>query len=464
MTEFYTPEAEQVLLGSLLVNNDSLDQVGDFLTAEHFCDPVHRRIFEGITGRVAKGHLASPVTMKMALANDEGLKELGGPSYLARLAGAGVGPHSVRHYARAVVTDASRRLLSDMAFQAQEGLSGGAEPQEVALRLMHALQTLPESADEESSVSLLKAMTEAVADAREVYEGKRTFFKTGIRALDEILKGLAPGDFCLLGGATSMGKTSVALEIAKNAAFRGGQGVAFVSLEMTHRELATRIASSFSRVPYSALRDAGNMSEKDFRAWSEGALQAAQGALRIVPKHVRDVPAIHAACRRINREFGPGAPLSLVVIDYVQLARAMGGKRYEMMTEVSIQMKHMAGMLGVPVIGLVQLSRDIGYRDDKRPMLSDIKETGQLENDADQVIFCHREEYWLEREGPKLDKNGSVSVDAQLDWEADMAACKNKVELIVRKNRHGRLATAMVGCHLPTARFWDLAAQEEMAL
>ncbi|MBR9765909.1 MAG: AAA family ATPase [Rhodobacteraceae bacterium] len=462
--EFYTPEAEQQLLGALLTDNGKLAMVGDFLLPEHFHDPVHRRIYEVIRGRVAKGHIASPVTLKMAMEGDEGLKELGGARYLAKMAGASVASYALRDYARVVVQDAARRTLRDAAQGAMSGLSGGGEPQEVALRLLHALQSLPEDAGQESSVSLGRAVIEAVTEAKEIYEGTRSFFKTGIRALDQVLKGLAPGDFCLIGGATSAGKTSLALEIAKNSAFRGGEGVAFVSLEMTHQQLATRLASSFARVPYAALRDAGSMSEKDFRTWCEGAQETAKGNLRIIPKHVRDVPAIHAACKRVDREFGDHVPLSLVVIDYVQLCRAPGAKRFEQMTEVSIQTKHMAAMLGVPVIGLVQLSRDLGHRDDKRPGLSDIKETGQFENDADQVIFCHREQYWLERKGPQLDRSGQVTMEAQADFEADMAACRNRVELIVRKNRHGQLATAEVGCHMPTARFWDLQAQEEMPL
>lgn len=257
-----------------------------------------------------------------------------------------------------------------------------------------------------------------------------------------------------------MGKTSLALEIAANVALKQGKGVCFVSLEMTKEELATRMASSISRVPYASLRSASDMSEGDFRKWVEASRQVVDGNMHIVPKHVRDIPGIHAAARKVQRMMGD--KLAIVIVDYAQLVRAAGKGRYEQMTDVSIGIKHMAGMLGVPVIALCQLSRDIGQRDDKRPQLSDIKESGQFENDADQVIFCHREGYWLQRQGPKLDKAGAVSDKAKLEWEADLQACKNTMELIVRKNRHGRLGTAQVGFHDATGRFWKLGERDDV--
>tara|TARA_R110000868_G_scaffold237132_9_gene491628 strand:- start:34691 stop:36091 length:1401 start_codon:yes stop_codon:yes gene_type:complete len=457
--------AEQQLLGAIITNNQSLDMVGDFLAAEHFADPVHADIFRKLQGRIGKGHGAGVTAMRLAMEGHEGLNELGGARYLVRLAASSVAGHAVRDYAAMVVQDAARRTLSQLAQDAQSGLVEGNEPHEVASRLLHGIQSLPEAVGQESSVSLMSAVTDAIREAVDMHAGKISFLKTGIRALDDVIKGLAPGDYCLLGGATSAGKTSVALEITKNVAFRGGQGVAFVSLEMSERELATRISSSFSRVPYASLRDAEGMSDQDFEKWISGAQQAAMGAMRIIPKHVRDIPAIHAACKRAARELGDGAPLSLVVIDYVQLCRGQGKDTVSQMREVSIQTKHMARMLGVPVIALVQLSRSIGHREEKRPFLSDIKETGQFENDADQAIFVHREHYWLNHQGPDLDpKTGRITEDAQRDWAADLAATENKIELIVRKNRHGRLATAEVGCHMPTGRFWDLKNQEEMPL
>lgn len=450
-------EAEQQVLGALLTNNALFAKVGDILKPEHFFDPVHADIYRVVTARITKDHLASPVSIRPALEAHEGLKQLGGPAYLARLAGSAVSSFAVEDYARLVVGEWIKRQIIKLTEDAQTGLL--AEPVgEVILRLQHGLYALPQGEEGASSISIVKAMTDAVMQANEAYQGNARFVQTGIPALDRIIKGLAPGDFMLLGGATSMGKTATALEIAHNVGLRG-EPVAFVSLEMTPEQLATRLASRNSRVPYSDLRDAASMEEQTFRKWVEGAKTLQQVGMRIIPRHIRDIPAIHSACKRAAMEMGK--PLSLIVVDYAQLVRGQGKTRYEQMTEVSIGFKTLGGMLGCPVIGLVQLSRDIGMRDDKRPQLSDIKETGQFENDADQVVFCHREEYWLRRSSPKIGKDGTVSVSSQAEWEADIARHRNKMELIVRKNRHGRLATAEVGFHDATNRIWSLDGQQE---
>ena len=456
---FHNIEAEQAVLGAVLVDNRALDQVGDLLITDFFADPVHQRIYDLAAGRIRKGHLVSPITMKMDLESDEGLRALGGPAYLGRLAGAAM-VSGVREYAKLIVEAAARRALHTAALQAGERLRIGEDSQTVKMAVLHALQSLPEGMADQSSYSLAMAMTEATEQAVKAYHGQSSLLKTGVTVLDHVIRGLAPGDFCLLPGATSMGKTSLALEIASKVAYRG-QGVAFVSLEMDRQQLATRMASAISRVPYTDLRDPSEMPEEDFRKWIEATAKVAEGSMRIIPRHVRDIPAIHAAVSRAGLDF-KGGKADLVVIDYAQLVRGQGKGRYEQMTEVSIGLKHLAAMLAVPVIALCQLSRSIGDRDDKRPQLSDIKETGQFENDADQVVFCHREGYWLQRQGPRLDKAGQITDQAKTEWKADLAAVQNVMELIVRKNRHGRLATAEVGFHDATGRFWDLKKQHEI--
>jgi replicative DNA helicase len=302
--------------------------------------------------------------------------------------------------------------------------------------------------------SLLCGMMDAVAR-----RGALPGVTFGFRGLDRMTGGMRPGQFVVLGARPSMGKTSLALEIAGNVAVDQRKGVAFVSLEMQRQDLAARMAAARSRIEYMDLRDAGAMPEDDFRKWVMAGQAIADAPMRIIPKHVRDIAAIHAAVRRAKRELGD-AGLHLVVVDYAQLIRAPGRERLQQMTEVSIGLKTIAGMLDVPVIGLVQLSRDITHRDDKRPQLTDIKETGQFENDADQVIFCHREAYYLERQGPKADKGGKITIEAQADWDADLRRTRNVMELIVRKNRHGKLATALVGFHAPTNRFWKLGESD----
>lgn len=446
--------AEQQVLGAILLDNALFDRVSDVLTVEHFLDPVHARIFQICAARITKGHLASAPALAPIMQDDDGLKQLGGPGYLVRLAGSAVTPQLVRDYAKLVAEHSCRRALTEAAQDAVRRLQAGDDAAEARAALQQALYALPEDAGLESSVSLATAATKAMTQANEAYQGAVSFLKTGIEPLDKVLKGLAPADFMLIGGTTSMGKTSLALEIASNVALKQQKPVGFWSLEMTDDQLATRMASAVSRVPYSALRDAGTMDETDFRKWVDASVEIAAAPMRIVPRHIRDLAAGHAAMRRIKREFG--GKLDLVVVDYAQLVRGSGKDRYQQMTEVSIGLKALGGMLECPVIALVQLDRKIGERDDKRPHLSDIKETGQFENDADQVVFCHREAYWLERQGPKVGRDGQISEQARIEHEADLKAMKNVMEIVVRKNRHGGLATARVGFHDATNRFWTL--------
>jgi len=452
-------EAEQRLLGAILCNNDVFDMVSDIIEQEHFLDPVHARIFQISKTRIVRQHLVSPVTLRHTLEGDAGLTELGGPQYLVRMAGIACSKVEVRDYAKIIVEGAVRRRLAEASTEALSSLDGGGEADEVRAGLLHALYALPEGHSEQSSVSLLKAVTKSIEQANEAYQGNTTYLKTGVPALDAIIKGLGPGDVMLLGGATSMGKTSLALEIAGNVSIKQRKHVGFWSLEMSDDQLATRLQSAYSRVPYAAIRDAGTMDEDDFRKWVDAGREISTAPMRIVPKHIRDIAAGHAAMRRVKRELN--GKLDLAIVDYAQLIRGTGKSRFEQMTEVSIGLKTLAGMLECPLIALVQLSRTIGERDDKRPQLSDIKETGQFENDADQVVFCHREGYWLERQGPKLDKSGQITNEARNDWEADLRNVKNVMEVVVRKNRHGRLATAQIGFHDATNRFWELSGDPD---
>lgn len=455
---FANVEAEQQLLGAILTDNSALALVGDMVRPEFFADPVHQRIFEASVSRINSGLLASPVTLKMDMEADTGLRDLGGPAYLARLAGSAVAIRACRDYAKIIIEAAARRALSDSFRDGQAMLESGSSAAEVKTALTVALKGL-ETGSEKSNYSLLAAASSMLNELLQHYQGKAEYLRTGVAALDKVIRGLAPGNVCLIGGATSMGKTSLALEIAMNVA-RQGKGVVFVSLEMSKEELAGRIASSMSRVAYAEMRDAAAMEEDDFRKIIEAAKTVESWPLHIVPKHVRDIDAIRAASAKAALGF-PGGKPELVIVDYAQLVKGPGKDRYEKMTNVSIELKDMAERLAVPVMPLVQLSRDIGRREDKRPQLVDIKETGQFENDADQAVFCHREAYWLERQGPDVNKSGDITPEARNEWLADLKAVENRLELIVRKNRHGRLATAEVGFHLPTNRFWDLSGEQE---
>lgn len=453
----HNTEAEQQLLGAILSQNGLIDRVADVLRPEHFFDPLHGKIYQICQARIAANMIASPVTLRSILGTDEGLQQVGGAQYLVRMAGAAISSFAIREYAGIILDAAARRDLIRAQEDGVSKLRSGADVSVVQQDLIAALTALPEAQGAESSVSLLKAMTNALTQINEGYQGNVTFLKTGIDTLDAVLRGLGPSDYMLIGGATSMGKTALAVSIALNVARAGGK-VGFWSLEMTEEQLAMRMASSVAGVPYSDLRDASTLSEAAFRRWAKAAESINKAPMRIVPKHVRDISAGEAALRRIKRELGG---LDLALIDYSQLVRANGKTRYEMMTEVSIRSKALASALGCPLIGLVQLDRSIGERDDPRPGLADIKESGQFENDADQVVFCYREDYYLMRKGPRVSKDGSISTEATVDFEAKLAECRNKMQLLVRKNRHGRIADAEVGFNAATNRFWRIGDQQE---
>ena len=453
-------EAEQQLLGAILNDNLAYHRVADVLRSDHFHDPVHGRIFDIAGKRIFGGHLVSPVTMKLTLEGDEGLKELGGPAYLARMAGSAISSAAVGEYAKIIIEAAARRALAEALQDGQKRLSEGVDSLEAKMALLTALQEMPDSGGA-SSYSLLKSVVDSTEAALADYQGKSAYLQTGLPALDGILKGVGPGNYCLIGGAPSMGKTSLAVDIACNISANPEKGVVFVSLEMSKEELANRIISRASRIPYSAIRDAGTMSEDDFRKWLESSQAVSKAfAMKIVPPHVRDIPAIYAAVNRAALDL-PGGKPGAVILDYAQLVRSSAKGRYEQMTEVSVQIKQLARQLNCPVFPLVQLSRDIGKREDRRPHLYDIRDSGQFEQDADQAVFCHRESYWLERDGPRADKSGKLTEEARSEWAGQIERWKGKMEIIVRKNRHGRIGTAEVGFHEPTNRFWRLGDEQE---
>ncbi len=442
-----------MLLGAFLCNNETFLKVDNYLKEEHFFDPVHQRIFAIIAARIRKGHLADPYILKAALQDDAGLKELGGPPYLVRMMGASISAYAVKDYADTIIELAAARKVRQIAEQAILEIDDNQSAHEVQARLALAVVSLPEGEGESSAVSMANAVMKSADGLMQARSGEKVFLTTGIPAIDRIIKGLGVGDYCLIGGATSMGKTSLALEIAKNVA-EAGKKVAFWSLEMEPDQLSARITSAYSSIPYETMRDAANAEDDDVRKWLIAAKKTGQLPITIIPKWIRDVGAGMSAAQRVKRTFG--GHLDLLIVDYAQLVKFAGKGRYEQMTEVSISLKAMAGLLGCPVIALVQLNRPDQNRADKRPQLYDIKESGQFENDADQVLLCYREFYWIEAEGPKRNRDGQVTVDARADFEAEMKRTWPLMEVFVRKNRHGKKGMAQIGCDMSTNRFWRL--------
>ncbi len=472
-------EAEQALLGALLVNNEVHARIEDILQPEHFYDPVHRRLYEIIDQRIKSGALASPVTVKPFVEDDPGLAELGGPAYLARLAGASISIFAARDYAEMIRDLALRRELialgTDLADQARR-IEVGDEAEGLITEAERKLYALAEKGHvARGFVSFAQALREAVDVAHAAYrrDGHLAGISTGLRALDDKLGGLHKSDLLILAGRPSMGKTALATNIAFNIARNhrteiddhgnrktvAGGVVGFFSLEMSSEQLAARILSEAARVPSDRIRK-GTMDEEEFRR----LIRAAQ-ELEKSPLYIDDTPAltigqIAARARRLKRTHG----LDVLFIDYLQLARPSSSRpsdgRVQEVSEITQGLKAIAKELDIPVVALSQLSRQVESREDKRPQLSDLRESGSIEQDADVVMFVFREEYYREREKPSESDH-----DAFLKWQQIMEQVHGKAEIIIGKQRHGPIGTVELAFDGTFTRFYDRAPEgyEEIA-
>lgn len=459
-------EAEQQLLGAILTNNDIYDRVAAIINPKHFYDPVHARIFEISSARIAKNNLASPVTLKAFMEDDEGLQELGGPAYLARLAGAAISAFAARDYAQMIYDLAVRRDLivlgRDISAKAAK-VDVASEPKEQIVEAEQALYKLAEQGTSDTGFqSFLKAVTDAVNIANAAYqrEGGLAGISTGLVDMDKKLGGLHSSDLLILAGRPSMGKTSLATNIAFNIAKAykkgikpdGSEGaieggvVGFYSLEMSAEQLAARILSEASEVPSEQIRR-GDMTEAEFRRFVDAAK-----ALEACPLYIDDTAAIPIAqlaarARRLKRTHG----LDVLIVDYLQLVRGVAENRVQEIGEISMGLKAIAKELNIPVVALSQLSRQVENREDKRPQLSDLRESGSIEQDADVVMFVFREEYYKEREKP-----GDHDLEAMAKWQEEMERLHQRAEVIIGKQRHGPIGTVDLSFEGRFTRFGNL--------
>ncbi len=468
-------EAEQQLLGAILTNNDVYDRVASIINSSHFYEPVHQRIYEIAASRIAKNALASPVTLKAFMEDDEGLKELGGPAYLARLAGAAISSFAARDYAQMIYDLAIRRELirlgEDIAAKAAK-VDISSDPKEQIVEAEQQLYKLGEAGQVDSGFqSFLKAVTGAVQNANAAYQrgGGMAGISTGLIDLDKKMGGLHPSDLIILAGRPSMGKTSLATNIAFNVAKAYKKGlkpdgtegaidggvVGFFSLEMSAEQLAGRILAEAAEISSHTIRQ-GDFQEDEFRR----LVQAAKD-LEACPLFIDDTPALPisqlaARARRLKRTHG----LDLLIVDYLQLCRGMSDNRVNEIAEISMGMKAIAKELNIPVIALSQLSRQVESRDDKRPQLSDLRESGSIEQDADVVMFVYRGEYYKEREKP-----GDHELDKIAAWQEEMDRLHGKAEVILGKQRHGPIGTVELSFEAKFTRFGNLVQkwQEDTA-
>ncbi len=460
-------EGEQQLLGAILTNNEVYDRVSSLVKAEHFFDPVHQRIFERMAARIQKNALASPVTLKPFFEDDPGLKELGGPAYLVRLAGAAISAYAARDYAQMIYDLAVRRELiglgKDIAARAGK-VEVDSEPREQIIEAEQRLYKLGEQGVAERGFqSFLKAAVEAVNVANAAYQrgGGLSGISTGLVDLDRKLGGLHPSDLLILAGRPSMGKTSLATNIAFNIAKAYKRGrlpdgtdgtidggcVGFFSLEMSAEQLAARVLSEASKVPSEQIRR-GDMTEIEFRRFVDAAKE-----LESCPLYIDDTPALPisqlaARSRRLKRTHG----LDLLVVDYLQLLKgSKTDNRVQEVSEITQALKAIAKELNIPVIALSQLSRQVENREDKRPQLSDLRESGSIEQDADVVMFVYREEYYLSRMEPEPGSAGHS------EWMQKSERAHAKAEVIIGKQRHGPIGNVELSFEAEFTRFGNLA-------
>ena len=469
-------EAEQQLLGAVLTNNDLFDRIAQILRAEHFYDPVHARIFETAAARIAKNNLASPVTLKAFLEDDAGLAELGGPAYLVRLAGAAISSFAVRDYAEMIYDLAIRRELIDVGNEIAAKAARvdvQSEPKEQIVEAEQKLYALAEQGQTEQGFqSFLTAVTDAVKVANAAYqrEGGLAGVSTGLIDMDKKLGGLHRSDLLILAGRPSMGKTSLATNVAFNIAraykkgitASGEEGaidggvVGFFSLEMSAEQLASRILSEVAEIPSNQIRR-GDFTESEFRRIVDAAKE-----LEAAPLFIDDTPALPisqlaARARRLKRTHG----LDALFVDYLQLVRGTGRSenRVNEISEITMGLKAIAKELDIPVVALSQLSRQVENREDKRPQLSDLRESGSIEQDADVVMFVFREEYYKEREKP-----GDHELDKMAVWQDEMERLHGKAEVVIGKQRHGPIGTVELSFEGQFTRFGNLVKPWQQSL
>ncbi|MBA3666949.1 MAG: replicative DNA helicase [Sphingomonas sp.] len=451
-------EAEAALLGALMIDNRLVEDVQLRLKPHHFFEPLHGRIYEGILRMTDKNMVANPVTLRPIFDADEAMKEVGGPSYLAQLTGSGAAIIGARDFAAQIYDLALLRALIGVGRDLVESALDTSEEVAPLAQIERAESELYRVAEEGGSESKVKSFGEASQLAIKQAEkalnsgGHLSGVTTGLDGINAKIGGLHKSDLTILAGRPGMGKTALATNMAFACAQRfireqeegvdpakgAGAAVAFFSLEMSADQLATRILAEQSGISSENLR-MGKISQQEFRS-----LARAAGELSTLPLYIDDTPgltiaSLRARARRLKRQKGIG----MVVVDYLQLLQGTGkssnDNRVQEISEISRGLKQLAKELDVPVLALSQLSRAVEQREDKKPMLSDLRESGSIEQDADIVLFVYREDYYVaakEPKFPKEDSDAKVRQDYE-DWRREMDSVYGMAELIVAKQRHG---------------------------
>lgn len=466
----HNAEAEQALLGAILINNDAFHQVTGFLEAEHFYEPAHTKIFAAAGTLINRGQLATPVTLKGYFERDEQFSQLGGAAYLTRLAAAATTVINAEFYGRHIRDLAVRRGLirlgEEMVTEAYDADVGVTASQQIETA-EEKLFAMAERGSYEGGFKHFKsALTESVDVAAKAYErdGGLSGIPTKFTKLDNLLGGLHDSDLIILAGRPAMGKSALATNIAFNAAKdmlaasrkaeANGEvpepaSVAIFSLEMSSEQLATRILAEQADITSDKIRR-GMVNDDDFSRLVRAAQELHELPLFIDDTGALPIAALSARARRLKRQHG----LRLIIIDYLQLVRPSSGSgdnRVQEISEITQGLKALAKELNVPVVALSQLSRQVEQRDDKRPQLSDLRESGSIEQDADVVMFVFREEYYVEKRRPREE------TPEHAVWQEEMEAVHGLAEIIIGKQRHGPIGTVNLAFVGRITKFDNLA-------
>ncbi len=463
-------EAEQALLGAIITNNDLFASISEIVQAEHFYDPVHRGIFQLLSDLINRNSYASTVTLQALADSVPGLSELGGGVYLAKLVASSTFIHASKDYAKEVYDLARRRSLIEFASQLTEKVRKPDAKTSVSDIIDESEQTLYNLSEigrlQTGFQPFLNATTSAVQLAKLATSRQSGLagLPTGFTDLDNRLGGLHPSDLIIVAGRPSMGKTALATNIAFNVARNfnsfgatgdssssDGGHVGIFSLEMSSAQLAGRILSEDCRITTSELRR-GRLATADFKRYAESARR-----LHTLPLFIDDTPALSIAqlatrARRLKRM----QDLHLLVVDYLQLVRPTSERNSVVheVSEVSRGLKAIAKDLDIPVIAVSQLSRQVEQREDKRPQLADLRDSGSIEQDADVVMFVYRQAYYEERKKPDEDDN-----EAMEKWREKMDKILRKAEVIVSKQRHGPIGTVEMTFDASYTRFGNKALE-----
>ena len=465
-------EAEQALLGALLYDNSAFERVDDGLRADHFYEPFHQHLYAAIEGTIRKGQLAEPILLADQLARLKSYQELGGIRYLADLVDRAPPAVNAPDYAAAVIEMAMRRALAEISMEATKvALQGDTDlrARDMIEETEAKLFQLGEHKAKQGFVTFADALHGAVSMAAEAHsrDGGIAGLSTGLIDLDAKIGGLHDSDLVIIAARPSMGKSAlacnIAFDVARNYAWepqpdgskktvRGGV-VAFFSLEMAAEQLAMRLLAEASGVSGDRLRK-GEIDASEFGRVRDAALEIQEAPLFIDATGGITIDKLAARARRMKRQYG----LDLLIVDYLQLIT--GGARVNRndgrVQEVSLitqALKALAKELGIPIIALAQLSRQVESREDKKPMLSDLRESGSIEQDADMVMFIYREAYYLSRLEPR------AGTAEHITWTEKMDQARGLAEIIIGKQRHGPIGTVRLSFNEDLTKFGNLAPE-----